>query len=59
MFILVFMPYVKVHESMYCIIVISLEGIAFFILPFMKLLLEYYGVTAFALMQYGAWATAR
>ena len=49
----------KIHESMYCIIVISLEALAFIILPFMDNIYYYYVVQILTIAQYGAWANAR
>ena len=56
--ILTIMTMVKTQdmEIMYCIIVISLEAIAFLTLPFMKSLTNYYGIQTLTLMKYGSWA---
>ena len=58
-FLLFFLPLIKVHESAYCIMALSFQAIAFFSLPFMPSLWSYFVSNLLTFAYYGCWATAR
>ena len=59
LFLLFVMPRIKVHESLYCVISLSLMGIAYFILPWITNLWTYFAVNILTVAYYGGWASAR
>eukprot|EP00093_Oithona_nana_P003020 03020.XXX_10122_10487_1 [CDS] Oithona nana genome sequencing. len=59
LFMLLVMPCIKVHESMYCVIALAPTAIAYFILPWITNLWAFFGVNLLRIAAFGAWASAR
>ena len=53
------MPLLKIHESLYVILALFGQAVAFFLQPFAKVNWHYYLAAIPSLGQYGIWASAR
>jgi hypothetical protein len=56
---LVILPRLHIHESLYIILGLSSQAVAYFILPWAATLWQFYLVQCLAIVYYGAWASAR
>jgi hypothetical protein len=56
---LLILPRLNIHASLYIILALSTQAMAYFILPWAATLWQYYLVQILALFYYGAWSSAR
>lgn len=59
LFTLFILPKLFFHESMYCIITLTLRSLSFFVMPWISELNDYFAVQLLMLGTYATWANAR